>query len=55
MFFYAAKAMEDAEGCWVDSVRAIDIRKEPLEDVDYEEFRPNFSELGHIDEDEDEA
>ena len=41
----AAKAMEDAEGCWVDSVRAIDIRKEPLEDVDYEEFRPNFTEM----------
>ena len=47
--------MEDAVGSWCDSVQSIEIRKEPLEGVDYEEFRPNFSELGHIDEDEDEA
>ena len=42
----AAEAMKDAEGSWVDSVRSIEIRKEPLENVDYEEFRPNFTEMG---------
>ena len=48
--------MEEAVGSWCDCVQSIEIRKEPLEGVDYEEFRPNFSELGHIEEeDEDEA
>ena len=47
--------MVDAVGSWCDSVQSIEIRKEPLEGVDYEEFRPNFSEFGFIeDEDEDE-
>lgn len=42
----AAEKMEEAEAWWIDSVRSIEIRKEPLEDVDYEEFRPNFTEMG---------
>ena len=42
----AAEEMKDAEAWWIDSVRSIEIRKEPLEDVDYEEFRPNFTEMG---------
>ena len=42
----AAEEMEEAEAWWIDSVRSIEIRKEPLEDVDYEEFRPNFTEMG---------
>lgn len=46
--------MEEAVGSWVDSVRAIEIRKEPLEDVDYEEFQPGFSENGWMDNDDDE-
>ena len=41
-----AEAMEEAMGAWVDSVRSIEVRKEPLQDVDYEEFTPNFSEMG---------
>ena len=45
--------MKNVVGSWCDSVQSIEVRKEPLYDVDYEEFRPGFSLCGlgrHVDE-----
>lgn len=53
--FEGNDVMMDAVGSWCDSVQFIEIRKEPLEGVDYKECRPDFAEFWLEDEDEDEA
>lgn len=35
--------MEEMVGSWCDSVRSLEVRKEPLPGVDYAEFRPDFT------------
>lgn len=44
--------MLEAVGSWCDSVRSIEVRKEPLEGVDYTEIQPNFAEFGPEDDDD---